>query len=151
MPLVVLELSLVLTRTVKPFKFAKAILTIVDPVALVLDSIGPRVNTIPIDVVIFELAAVDTAVGTIEHALPMFLSGNEFAHVRRIVRERFRASTMWMLVDPVTLIEGAVWVPTKAASVQHIVGPLPLVHRAVTVDVSAVTMALACNPVAKVV
>jgi len=63
MSIVIFEISDVFTRAIYPFKMALTVLFVVKPIAVILDSIRPSVNSLAIDLIVEELSFVDTTIG----------------------------------------------------------------------------------------
>lgn len=79
--LVVLELPLVIAGAVQPLQVTLSVLLVVQPLAFVLNPVGPRVNTLAADLVVEELSVVDTAVWTVQLANATLLAIDEVANV----------------------------------------------------------------------
>ena len=116
-PLIIFKLSLVFAGAIKPLQLAEAMLLIVHPVALIFDTIRPRVHSFSVDMIVHELTFVDAAIGTAQSALSVFLAFNEVANIRRMVRECLFTFAMWMLIHPIALIERSVWVTTDTPTI----------------------------------
>ena len=67
MAFIVSKVTLVLSRAIKPLELTFAVLLVVEPASSILNATRPREDTVSIDLVVSELAVVETAIGTIEH------------------------------------------------------------------------------------
>ena len=81
----------------------------------------------------------------------MLLTKGEIALIARFIRESLLSLTVWLLVLPLTLVEGAIRVSADSTPVQEVVCPLSLIDGTVRMHESSVTRSLAGNPVPEII
>ena len=122
-----------------------------DPVALVLDPIWPRVDSVAIDLIIRKLTPVDATVRAIKQSISMLLAFVKLSYVGGIVWKGFLALAVWILVEPLAPVESAIWVATDPSTVHQVCDPLTLIHCSIRMHISSMALALTRIPVAEVV
>ena len=126
-------------------------LLIGDPVALVLNPIWPRVDSVAIDMILGKLTSINATVRAIKQPFSMLLAFVKLAYVGGFVWKSFLALAVRILVEPLTPIESAIWVATDPSTVHQVCDPLTLIHGSIRMHISSMALALTRIPVAKVV
>ena len=103
------------------------------------------------DVILGELPPVNATVRAFQQPNAMLLAEGEVAKIAGLIGEGLLALAMRVLILPLTLVKGAIWVAADAASVHKVVHPLALINRPISVHVGAMTRSLASLPITEVV
>ena len=104
---------------------------IIYPASIVLDTVWPDINSVPINVIVLKLTFVDTTIGTGQHTLSRLLAPDKLPNVRRAVRESFLAMALRLLIDPLSFVESTIWVSADSSTIHEVFNPAPLIFCAI--------------------
>ena len=107
---------------------------VVLPAACEGAAVRPLVVTLPIDVVVLELALILGAVGPAESASAILLAEFVFAFEDRAIWPGLLSFAFLLVLDPFTLVFGAVSVVVDAIPMRFVILPVAFVDVAVGVN-----------------
>jgi len=129
-------------RTVLPLEAAVAVHFALKPLPAVNFAVRPAINADTTNLIFNKLPFVHASVGNLEHALALLHSIFVFSLILRSVRPFFNASTMLLVVLPVALVTGPVWLDAGSFTIHLVLGPSTLKKSAVLVDEHALAARL---------
>ena len=108
MTLILLEVTLVLPGSVEPLQRALPMLLILQPVALILDPIWPHIHTIATDLILIEVAPVDTSIWAGKLSMAVLFTIEILAIVGGFVGENLVTFAVGTMVTPITFVKSAI-------------------------------------------
>ena len=118
------------------------------PISIVLSTIGPRVLTFAVNVVVCELPRVTGPVLPLELSVTDFCAIHVLTFVASAVEPRFHAPSVLLVIQPVPLVHRPIVVLVATVAIRLIVSPLTRVNVAICMDQSAHAVRLAADPLA---
>ena len=112
MALIFFKVPLVLPGAIEPLQRSFPMLLIPQPVALILDPIWPHINTIATDLILIEVAPVDTSIWAGKLSMAVLFTIEILAIVGGFVGENLVTFAVGTVVSPITLVKSAIWLNT---------------------------------------
>ena len=107
---------------------------VVLPLAFVLPTVDPGVDSAAVDVVVRELTDESRLVRLLERPVPMFLAQLVRSFVTRTIGPSLNTGAMLLVLEPLSNVFGPILVVVGALSVRLVIEPLALVNVSVIMN-----------------